>query len=531
MMEPANTETKKLMCMKVTRIAIMAHVLALLSQTVYAQNDTFTQVGTWSCVVPSTASLPFACPRVNFPTEFGGTPDVVITPEQVKIQNVTPQGFTPVSLVKAPPLPLPVPVPVNLPLSGIWIAIGPRLYEGTATATYMVLTVIYAPPGSNGGKGQNSVSYGSGVTTGTTTSASQSFQNAIGVSVSDTVGDEKIGPSAAGSLSYDYSNTGTNTQSYDIKQTTSYTLTRPGPGADGINHDEDAIYLLLKPALNLALSSSSAVWTFGDNSHSIIQYVLVGELNGDYQWRPGVLAQLSAAGITSADYCAILASDPLATSSAVDCPAVPVLDPQRFADCDAIYPYEGPPNANDPVIPIQTTISSSVTSTVGSAQQNTQKVGLSLSGSTGFLGIGKVTFTNTNSWTWTNSSSTSTTTANTQTASLTIGGPAYGYNGVTAVAVYRDTVYNTFAFVFVPPSSLEVAVKGTIKTAAGTSLMPPEEVTLIEKGITHHTVTNPKGEYAFYGNITGPVTIQAAGKTEKVPQSREPRPAVDFVVP
>jgi hypothetical protein len=57
----------------------------------------------------------------------------------------------------------------------------------------------------------------------------------------------------------------------------------------------------------------------------------------------------------------------------------------------------------------------------------------------------------TGGWTWTNTNSTSTGSGTTQSASLTVGGPAYGYTGVTELAVYKDTIFNTFAFVLVPP--------------------------------------------------------------------------------
>ena len=219
------------------------------------------------------------------------------------------------------------------------LAVGSKLYQGTATANYQILTVIYAPPGTNGGHASSSVTYGSGVTSGTTTSASQSFQNSIGVSVTNKV--DALGAGGEGSLSFDYASKTMDTQSYDIKELTTSSITRPGPAQDGINHDEDVIFLLLKPKINLSLSSSATEWTFGDNSQSPIQYVFVGEPNGDFPWRAGVLAQLNAAGVTPADYPTILASDPLANGGAT-------LDPARFVPINTMYDYEPPPPPNDP---------------------------------------------------------------------------------------------------------------------------------------------------------------------------------------
>ena len=48
---------------------------------------------------------------------------------------------------------------------------------GTALPKYQVLTLLYAPPGANGGKSTSSVDYGAGSTTGTTTSTDSSYES------------------------------------------------------------------------------------------------------------------------------------------------------------------------------------------------------------------------------------------------------------------------------------------------------------------------------------------------------------------
>jgi hypothetical protein len=488
--------------------------VVLVPATAQAQS-TFTQVGTWSCIIPSGTPPGFACPSVTFPQSFGGIPNVIVT-GSAQPTNVTAQGFTPVTQQgnTAPVQVGPFPFPVNIPISGTWVAVGASLFKGSTVAKYLVLTVIYAPPGANGGRGASSVSYGSGVTSGTTTSASQSFQSSIGTSVTAKGG--FLGSGGEGSLSFDFTNKATDTQSLEIKQSTTSTITRPGPSQDGIDHNQDVIYLLLKPTISLSLSSSAAAWTFGDNSQSPIQYVFVGELNGSFPWRPGVQQQLNAAGVTAADYPIILANDPLANGG------TPTLDPARFRPANTMFPYEPPATQNDPVISINTTISNSSTSTTGSAIQNTYKVGMSISGDAGLLDMAKLTLKDTLSWEWTNTSSTSTSSGSTQTASLTIGGPAYGYTGVTEVAVYTDTLFNTFAFALVPPSHLEVAVQGTLKATDGAP-SAKSEVVLTENGVKHRTFTNAKGEYIFFGHLTGPATVEAKGMTQIVPQPQPSR--------
>lgn len=151
---------------------VVSFGLVMFAQTAFAQSDTFTQVGTWSCSIPGNnvpppacpqvrhepprpcpaappVIAPFACPRVNFPKQFGGTPNVVVTgcaqkecmgPDVLTLQGVDPQGFTPVTNIASRYL-------LARPVSGNWIAVGPLLVAGTAIPKYLVLTVIYAPPG------------------------------------------------------------------------------------------------------------------------------------------------------------------------------------------------------------------------------------------------------------------------------------------------------------------------------------------------------------------------------------------------
>jgi hypothetical protein len=115
------------------------------------------------------------------------------------------------------------------------------------------------------------------------------------------------------------------------------------------------------------------------------------------------------------------------------------------------------------------------------------------------------------SWTWTDKSEYSTQAGTTQTASLSIGGPAFGYPGPTLLEIYFDTMYQTFAFVLVSPDSRELAVAGTLTTAAGAPI-ERTQVKLVQKGaIKQVTVTNAKGEFRFYGRIDGPATVEADG--------------------
>ena len=59
----------------------------------------------------------------------------------------------------------------------------PGAEQGTVSPKYLVLTVIYAPPGTEGGSSSSSVVYGSGSTTGSTVSSTGSFKQNHSVSV------------------------------------------------------------------------------------------------------------------------------------------------------------------------------------------------------------------------------------------------------------------------------------------------------------------------------------------------------------
>jgi hypothetical protein len=439
--------------------------------------------------------------------------------------NITTTGFSPFYAGPSGDSPNPD-IVVN------WLAVGPRLLRGSGVAKYQVLSVMYAAPGCNGGKVSSWANYANGTTAGTTTSASQSFQSSTGVSV--TASGSFLGSGAEGSYSWTSDTKATDTQSYDVKQTDSTTVYAYGPGGeDGIDHGYDTIYLLLNPKINFGLWSSGAQWALADNSKGEIVWVYAGELNKTKTWRAGAEKILTDAGITSADYPDILKSDPLADpkdpqyKSGVPNPA---LDPKRYVYTGYMFPYEAPLTAKDQVNAYNHTVTTSSTVAAGSATQDTHNVALSLSGSTGFLSIAKITFKDTNSWTWTNASTTSTSTGTNQSATVYIGGPSFGWPpGAEELFIYRDTVYNTYVFVLVPYSGLKVAAKGTLKTADGVPLASAN-VALTDGGIQHHTATNARGEYTFFGEIAGPATITAAGAKQTITPAQTPA-TVDLQVP
>jgi hypothetical protein len=398
--------------------------------------------------------------------------------------------------------------------------------QGTVTPKYYVLTVVYSPPGTQGGRSSSSVVYGASSTTGTTTSSSNSFKQNYSVSVN--AGGGFLG-SVQGGLSFSYGRSTTDSQSLEIKKSGNTTIRADGPSQDGINHDHDLIYLWLNPKILLSMTSSSAAWTFTGTDTAEIQYVYVGWLKDPSKMPPGVTQALSRHGITAdKDFADILRRDPFAGGRRVPLPVVPQpLDPARFQSVHTTFPYEPPYSATDPVPTYTFSLANSSTSTVGTSTQDDYKVGVSVSGGVDFLGLAKSSLKTEDSWNWTNTSSQASSAGTSESATVTIGGPAFGYTGPTEMEVYYDTVYKTF--LFRPLEGVVVAFKGTVATSAGKPL-PMREVSMIANGVHYRTFTNAKGEYRFFGSIRGPVKIQAGGTTKTLREVR-PDTSVDLRVP
>jgi hypothetical protein len=100
----------------------------------------------------------------------------------------------------------------------------------TAQPKYKVLSVVYAPPGHNGGGSTSSVSYGSESSMGTTTMTSDGFKQSYSVSAT-----LKTGVFADSSLSIGYARNSVDSKSVDIRKTTAGTLTQVGPASPEIS--------------------------------------------------------------------------------------------------------------------------------------------------------------------------------------------------------------------------------------------------------------------------------------------------------
>lgn len=101
----------------------------------------------------------------------------------------------------------------------------------------------------------------------------------------------------------------------------------------------------------------------------------------------------------------------------------------------------------------------------------------------------------TTSFQWTNTSTSGSTDVISESAAVTVGGPAFGYDGPTDVLVYWDTVYSSFMFAFAttPPIA-----SGKVVDVSGVPIAQ-REVTLVVDDHTLKTFTDLHGDFRFYG--------------------------------
>jgi hypothetical protein len=374
-----------------------------------------------------------------------------------------------------------------------------------ATATgqvypeYHILTVLYAPPGTNGGKSSSQVSYGGGSTIGTTDSTSNSFKQGIDVtaSVGGVIGPVSLGVSA----DFTASQTGGETSQIQINKGINNQINVSGPAQDGINHGNDLYYLWLNPQLNVTIDHlGNIAWDIGVNGPDMqIQFVYTEWLQNPSIIPPGVAQALANAGLTAADYAQILACNPFSSGGTA-------IDPNRFVLTTHSFPYEPPLAAGDPV-PTTTYTQTSATTTTNDVQVQVQ-YGVSLSVSAGITAPVTASLKVTGSLQWTNTSTFTAVTGSSQSASVTVGGPAFGYTGPTNVQVYWDTVFSSWMFAFVTESP---SASGTVTDSAGNPVAN-QAVTMTVGGTTLSTFTSSSGGYNFYGGPQGQGTIAVANQ-------------------
>jgi hypothetical protein len=348
-----------------------------------------------------------------------------------------------------------------------------------AQPKYAIFGVFYAPPCSSG-KSASSVVYGSANQLKVDNSLTSEYTQSETVSVSGGVSIPEVF-SLSATLTNGWS--ATTTTGTDVAVTTSdaesYTIDGC-LGVDGINHSYDIIWLWLNPVLPYYIpsSTSSDITVLGIGSDgrdpvtsgthapdlvtlSVLQIKnLIAVLNANQTPTPtntGIEAsELQALqrtwdttwgtnsggepgpGLVAADYQDILNADPFVADPSFD-PA----SSTRYALIEqATFPYDA--NSTPTEHQYMGSATDATSQTSGTDDQHYVSVEVSVG-----IGLGKVVsakLDDVSKWLWDTKSQATTTNTSTQTATFNIWDPAASYTGPDTIAVYWDTVYQTFVF-------------------------------------------------------------------------------------
>lgn len=363
---------------------------------------------------------------------------------------------------------------------------------------YLVLTLLYAPPGCTGSSVdrcpvQGSVAYGATSSTGTKISTTSSFQESDKV----TVGIKDVFSASAG-----FQITASDGTSETVTKTQALTLGTQAT-KDGVDHDLDEFVLLTDPVVSIQQTSAAALWSLALAGGSFnTTNLTVGELKNPSSMPPDVARHLAALGFTNSDFQTILSLDPFAFGATS-------VDPLRYTDTGLQLGYEPPPantctNGLCPCVTAQYPISNTLLNAVNQSFSTQYSVGLS-GGALGTKGLGLVSDS---SFTWTNTAASENSQQGSQTATLALACPSPNYNGPVSMSVYWDGIYGSFLFVPVPDSV--VVQQGTVTSAAGAA-MRGVPVTLAFGGKTYRTFTDYRGHYGFLLPSSATKSLPATG--------------------
>jgi hypothetical protein len=391
--------------------------------------------------------------------------------------------------------------------------------SGTALPKYVVLSLMYAPPGSAGqGAPKSSVSYAAGSSFGVTNSAQKTFKQGVKVSVSVSV-DGGVG-SVGVTAGYGVTKTAATENALELVTTSTSTISVSGSSSDGINHDYDVFYVWVNPQIDLTIDGNSVSWTLSavGTTLNVIE-LYAGWLRGTLPFDANVEATLKTLGFTAADYKAILAGDPFATGSTA-------IDPARFAEMYMTFPYEAAPAGVTPPS-VQLMLKNDSTSTTTTTTSIDTEVDLSISASVQ-ASIVKISATTSLSWTWTTTNTTKTSQETTQTATVTVTGPSAAYTGAILLAVYWDSLYGSF--LFAPVTLPESDMFSGVVTGPGAKPLVHQQVVLKVAGRTLTTYTDSKGVYRYYAPPTGSAQV-TVGSIVKSTMLKSGKAQLDIQVP
>jgi hypothetical protein len=454
--------------------AILSFLLVVLvSDLSLAEDGPFpviTIMGKWSCAPPTVTigSIPIPPPvdcKVNFARKFGELPQLMVfqqpytrlpfgvrsglTPIDVPLQLIEPKEMTVDGFTLSEPANYKMTsiysVTTGYNFTGSWIATGRAALDAVVAPKYLVLSVLYAPPGMKGPKGTGFIDYQQGNTSSIETSASKSFKQDNSSAVSQSAG--FWGNGAGSDLSFDYSTAKDDKQSLDITISNNISLdVKAVENENGVNNDNDVIVLLLRPQVNITMGISTVLWYPINATQSQVTRVSIAWLKNPSQFQkdaPNVKKLLEDNDVTEKDYPDILDRDPLASGAPPQANRF-----EKRGEFDYIPPT---PCSETPVTSV-VTLGNASTSTSEQTITDQYEVDASYHITLGADAGADVNaalqtkMTQSEKWTWTTASSRKDTKTTSSSVTMSVGGPSCGWTKSPKILFYYDKVYGTYAF-------------------------------------------------------------------------------------
>jgi hypothetical protein len=420
---------------------------------------------------------------------------------------------------------------------------------GSFSPTYVILGLLYSPPGNASSDG-----FSANATSGTTTSLGNSGNEVVNVSVNLPLAGYGAKAPSVPTLTVTGSHPSV-TQNQATYQTvlTSTTGDQIKAVTNVIDHSQDVFYVWLNATFTPGLDSTHKTANLTLNSYqgqpADIIPITVAELKNPTLIPASKLAsqvktlpdgtsvtQPGLNVLTAADFASILSFDPFASAD----PSVrPSSANTRYYDTGLREPLEGPDTTGSD-LPARTIMLAQSTSTqIGHTTSQTYSSGVSL----GVPGIGSVGLTVNQTIT----TSESVTSGTGQQASATLGSTTVGccnsnpsgQGGTCQLDVFEDLLFQTYVFVpeaancgGVLPAKLILGtlhppvLSGTLLSSDGQALAYRPVTVTLANGKSLRLTTNRKGAFSLYEaeNGTASVTFQgsiqnvtlAAGTTEAV---------------
>jgi hypothetical protein len=441
-----------------------------------------------------------------------------------------------------PPDPTPTPTPAPTPT--------PTPESGFIEPKYVVLTVMYAPPGS-----ASNVTYGNSTMLGTSSTVSNSFTNDVRVTSSiDT------GFSLFGLLSnhLTLTSSGQLTQQNDtsssvaLNETTNMSTTIRGPASSavGLDHDEDIIWVWLNPAVGFNIDSTGTNfgWTgfaFDQNDPAGTTDIIgipVKYLDGHApmpsniadvlarRWAPRTLCTSADPacgvdgtkdpGLDASDLANILKADPFSNPSyVINIPAGSncTADGRFCRTSNPNLQYSPPPPGGQPVTQTYS-IQHQATATQGQGATDTRAVGIGTQGDVhvNFFIHFTAKLNVNDTLTWQNKWNATSTNQTGQTASASITGPssADNYTGPVEFDIFQDNIYGTFMFGFIPQPTFNVfASPSSQSVVQGSCTNYSASVSALVSGFSSTVTFNVSGLPANTTASFNPASVSGAGSS------------------